>query len=201
MSKKIWIVVCEGGTDYDFISHYHDETKKNIKLKVYSGDFLTDYKNSITNSNVIEKVQEYFEVEVMKLINSKSIVIDDIEKLVYMTDSDQCFELNTSKGNYLYKMSNTLELEIQEKKIPFQVLIMSNDLEHVLWDKNSKNMDVDEKEDLIDEFVEKFKNCDLINKFFLQNDIYQFQDYEDFRTRVYVMKGRQSNLNTIYANE
>lgn len=200
MSKKLWLIICEGGTDFDFMSHYHEQHESNIKIKVYSGDFLTKYENKVTNTNVIGKITKLFEIEVNKLLNSKRVNIEDIEKLIYMTDSDKCFEENTNKSNYLYKLANEENLSINENLFTFQVLIMSNNLEHTLFDVDSSEMGPDEKDCLLDKFVDEFEDKSSIDKYLTDEGVYIFEDYIKFKTSIYSMKGRSSNLNTIYEN-
>ncbi len=200
MSKKLWLIICEGGTDFDFMSHYHKEHESNIKIKVYSGDFLTKYENNVTNANVVEKITKEFETEVNKLLNSQKVKKDDIEKLIYMTDSDKCFEESTNKSNYLYKLANEESLCIDGNLFGFQVLIMSDNLEHTLYDVDSSRMEPDEKYNLLEKFLDEFKNKCAIDKYLIDEGVYIFEDYRTFKTSIYSMEGRSSNLNTIYEN-
>lgn len=49
MSKKVWIVLCEGDTDRIFLEHIHRNFEKSKAIiEIYSGDFLTNYDNNLS---------------------------------------------------------------------------------------------------------------------------------------------------------
>lgn len=173
MSKKVWLLVCEGDTDREFIVHYHDVIKsKNIKIEIYGGDFLTDWSNKITNQNVIEKISELYSDKLAKLMRRKRISPDDIEKIIYVTDSDRCFELNDNKSAYLYKLSQTKTLKVDDNEYIYQLLVFSDNLEHVTNNVSGKGMDVEEKYDLIDDFCSRYKNKYDVDNYFESEGIY-----------------------------
>ncbi len=201
MSKKVWILICEGDTDREFITHYHNSiNSKRVKVEIYGGDFLTDWDNEITNQNLPDKISELFSETKIKLTRTKRINEQDIEKLIYVTDTDKCFEHNNQKGNLLYKLSQMKQLEIEGIKFDFQLMLFSNDLEHVTSNIEGSELNVDEKYELIDSFSLKYKNKDEIDSYFIENSIYIYEEYSDFMYDPYSLQGRSSNLNTIYSN-
>ncbi len=201
MSKKVWILICEGDTDREFITHYHNSiNSKRVKVEIYGGDFLTDWDNKITNKNLPDKISELFSETIIRLVRTKRIKEHDIEKLIYVTDTDKCFEDNDQKGNLLYKLSQMEKLEIEDIKFDFQLMIFSNDLEHVTSNTEGSVLNVDEKYELIDSFCLNYINKDDIDSYFIENSIYVYQKYSDFIYNPYRLQGRSTNLNTIYSD-
>lgn len=63
-----------------------------------------------------------------KRINSlkqkKQIKANDIEKLIYMTDTDSCFELQNTKCRLLKRIVRQSHLSIKQNSYEFKILLM-----------------------------------------------------------------------------
>lgn len=131
--KKIWLVLCEGKTDKIFLDTYHDSTlASTTRIQIYSGDFLTNDNNDITLQNVISKLTKLYTQYIKAYIASHHIRTSDIERIIYMTDTDNCVALANEKFRLLRKLVHTNHLKINQLEIKFNILLMSNDLEHVV---------------------------------------------------------------------
>lgn len=143
-----------------------------------------------------------------KRINSlkqkKQIKANDIEKLIYMTDTDSCFELQNTKCRLLKRIVRQSHLSIKQNSYEFQILLMSNDLEHVIADYNrmtNEDLDYKQKYQLIEEFVNNYNDRYKLSCFFKLADIFICNTYEQFYSKIEEYQNRASNLNTIYEIE
>lgn len=200
--KKIWLVLCEGKTDKIFLDTYHDSTlESNIRIQIYSGDFLTNYDNDITAQNVISKLTQQYNNYIKTYMASHHIKTNDIDRIIYMTDSDNCVALNNEKFRLLKKLTFTTNLKINRQEIPFSVLLMSNDLEHVVIGRDATvegALTLGEKEDIILDFTDEYDTKYKIDEILKQKSRYQYSDYQEFKTNICNMRSAITNLNTIY---
>lgn len=90
-----------------------------------------------------------------------------------MTNFDKCFEENTNKSNYLYKLANESNLEIN-------------------------GMDGSEKFKILDVFIDRYAGKCEIDSYFINDGIYRFESYDEFKNSMYEVIARMTNLNTIY---
>lgn len=206
MSKKIWIVLCEGDTDRIFLEHIHRNFENSkVVIEIYSGDFLTDFKNDINESNVIKKLNAEYSSRITALKSKKQIRTRDVEKLIYMTDTDKCFENRNPKSRLLKKIASKNVMRIKQINYCFQVLLMSNDLEHVVADYNRFEEDIDLdvklKYKMVDNFITTYDSKDKLLAFFNNEDVFKCRNYFEFLTNIDTYKKRCTNLNTIYEIE
>lgn len=202
--KKIWLALCEGKTDKIFLEAYHDSTlENNIRIQIYSGDFLTNYNNDITPQNVISKLTKQYNNYVKAYIASHHIKTKDIDRVIYMTDTDNCVVLNNEKFRLLKKLAYTNNLKINKLEIPFSVLLMSNDLEHVLIDRDATiegALSLEQKEDIVMDFTDDYDTKNKIDELFSRNNKYQYSDYQEFQGNINKMRASTTNINTIYVD-
>lgn len=200
--KKIWLVLCEGKTDKIFLDTYHDATLANtIRIQIYSGDFLTNYDNDITLQNVIGKLTKQYSQYIKTYAASHHIRTSDIERIIYMTDTDNCIALTNEKYRLLKKLAYTSHLKINSIEIKFNLLLMSNDLEHVVIGRDALaqgSLSPSEKEDIILDFTDEYDTKQKIDEIFDQESRYQYSDYQEFKINICDMKPAITNLNTIY---
>lgn len=172
--KKIWLIMCEGKTDKLFLDTYHDESlEDSIVIHIYSGDFIMDYNNSITEQNVISKLKEKFESLIRTIINSYHLKTNDIARVIYMTDTDNCIVLENLKWRLLKRIITVNHLKINNKEIKFNLLLMANDLEHVLIGRDALvegKICPDEKESIVLDFTDEFDSKDKIDSKFLKEN-------------------------------
>lgn len=202
MSKKIWFIICEGATDREFIEHIHDIYESaNIRVEVYSGDFLTSWESGVTLGNVTTKINSLFEEKIGQFMSKRKIFIDDIEQVIYMTDTDKAFELDTPKKEMLRDIAYKNSITTKGTKIPLKLLLISNDLEHITSDYDASingKLTLKEKSEMIYTFLEEHETKESLNDFFSTNKLFPFIDYNDFQQNFMTINGRCTNLNTIY---
>lgn len=200
-SKKIWIVLCEGNSDRIFLQTYHDDSvQSNIKIEIYSGDFLTDNNNHINEQNVINEIQKKYSLIINKL-KSSHVKASDIEKVIYMTDTDDCFRNNTMKSRLIKKLICKDILKVQKREIPFEVLLMGIDLEEVCFDYNhieQGDLSSEKKIKMIYVFTDEKDSKDKIDEYFVSNNKYPFGTYDEFKSAPELICNGKTNLNTIY---
>lgn len=119
MSKKVWFVFCEGDTDKLFINHCHKLLENyQVRIVAYKGDFLTDHNNNnVTPVNVINQLDKYLKGRVNSELKGKKLKVADIDKVIYMTDTDACFEQNSYKSVLLRRLVNKNELKIRQNLV------------------------------------------------------------------------------------
>lgn len=176
ISKKVILFIVEG--IYDKVSLgtivkkiYKD---KNVFFQITDGDITTNENTTITN--VIEKINDHIEIalkethykkhDIIKIVhlvdtdgtfvNDNKVIYEDIPKVQYTSDYiktkfvESIRKRNSKKSQILSKLCTKKEIN----KIPYSVYYFSCNLEHVLH--NIQNATKEEKENLADEFSERF---------------------------------------------
>ena len=119
------------------------------KRHVYLNLLNRDYEGEIK-----KLILEYLNSTTVK---SSYIKINDIRKIYYMTDTDNCFlkteAHSVNKKECLNKMFNFEEIELSKnKKVEFEVIFFAHNLEHVI-DENSNKLTDEEKEQIASDFA------------------------------------------------
>lgn len=213
--NKLVIFLVEGPSDEDalIVPLENKLTVKQIKtkVKVFHTDILTEYsaKESnvfkITSSNIIGELKKVIETEIKKISKISGLKYRDIGKIIYITDTDDCFSRDEAhsknKKECLKVLFNKREIELGKgsaiKKIPLDVIFMSQNLEHVLVGDLREYSD-EEKEIIATKFKEKCEeNFDEYIKFFTSDTIKKWNTYEESYTGIQIKKERVSNMNCL----
>ena len=211
MKAKVILFVVEGSSDEAAFMPWIEEELKRLKLKVtvkvVRGDILTKY---IEYSKEFEVNPSNVKGEVKKLINnylqsslvkSNQIKLNDIEKVYYVTDTDDCFmdENNNSinKRKCLMKMFNFESLEMNLKKnIKFEVIFFAENLEDVICSKKSATDE--EKKRISIEFGKKsMKESDFFRNVFINQNLKIWDSYIESYDGIKEYKGRACNMNVL----
>lgn len=124
--------MCEGKTDKLFLDTYHDESvEDSIVIQIYRGEFIMDYNNTITEQNVTSKLKERLELLIRSIINLYHLKTNDIARVIYITDTDNCIMLENFKWRLLKRIIRVVHFKIKSKEIKFNLLLLSDDLECV----------------------------------------------------------------------
>ena len=210
--NKIIIFIVEGPSDEDalMVPLENELINKKIKtkVKVLHTDILTKHisKESnifeITSSNIMGKLKELIETEIKKIVGLK---LKDIGKIIYITDTDDCFfkdqPHSKNKKECLKILFNKRKLELgkgyAKKIIPFEVIFMSQNLEHVLTGE-LRNYSLEEKERISKEFREKCEeNFEEYITFFTSTNIKKWKTYEESYSKIEIINERSSNMNCL----
>ena len=211
MKGGVILFVVEGPSDQDAITAFiaKEVLEQNIKVtvKVMHGDILTRYdehtKNySINSGNVKGEVKKL----ILDYLNSPSVKsshirINDIKKVYYMTDTDNCFlkeEVHSiNKKECLRRMFNFEEIELSKnKKTEFETIFFAHNLEHVI-DKNSNKLTDKEKEQIASDFaVESLLNRDYFIKTFITS-LMTWNSFEESYKEIQTYEDRASNMNNL----
>lgn len=209
LENKLIIFIVEGPSDEDalMVPLENELINKKIKtkVKVLHTDILTKYISEesnifeITSSNLIGKLKELIELEIKKIVGLK---LKDIGKVIYITDTDNCFFKNEpyskNKKECLKILFRKRKIELgkgsAKKIIPFEIIFMSQNLEHVLTGE-LKEYSTEEKERISTEFKEKCeKNFEEYIIFF---NIKKWETYEESYSEIEKINGRASNMNCL----
>lgn len=210
--NKLIIFIVEGPSDEDalMVPLENELTNKRIKtkVKVLHTDILTKYISEesnifeITSSNLMKKLKELIELETKKIVGLK---FKDIGKVIYITDTDDCFfkdqPHSKNKKECLKILFSKREIELgkgsAKKIIPFEVIFMSQNLEHVLTGE-LKEYSPEEKERISTEFREKWEeNFEEYITFFTNNTIKKWETYEESYSKIETINERASNMNCL----
>lgn len=210
--NKLVIFLIEGPSDEDalIVPLENKLTVKQIKtkVKVFHTDILTEYRAEesnvfkITSSNIIGELKKVLETEIKKI---SGIKFRDIGKIIYITDTDNCFfrdeAHSKNKKECLKVLFNKREIELGKgsgiKKIPLDVIFMSQNLEHVLIGI-LRQYSNGEKEIIATEFKEKCeKDFEEYIKFFTSDIIKKWNTYEESYVGIQTIKERVSNMNCL----
>lgn len=124
--------MCEEKTDKLFLDTYHDESvEDSIVIQIYRGEFIMDYNNTITEQNVTSKLKERLELLIRSIINLHHLKTNDIARVIYITDTDNCIMLENFKWRLLKRIIRVVHFKIKSKEIKFNLLLLSDDLECV----------------------------------------------------------------------
>lgn len=65
--------------------------------------------------------------------------MNGVKSILYITNSDECFEKENLKCRVLKKLICTNNITLAKNKYEFKVLIFSNDLEHLFLNESQKS--------------------------------------------------------------
>ncbi len=211
MKGGVILFIVEGPSDQDAITAFiaKEVLEQNIKVtvKVMHGDILTRYDEhtkdySIHSGNVKGEVKKL----ILDYLNSPSVKsshirVNDIKKVYYMTDTDNCFlkeEVHSiNKKECLRKMFNFEEIELSKnKKTEFETIFFAHNLEHVI-DKNSNKLSDKEKEKIASDFaVESLLNREYFIKAFTTS-LMTWNSFEESYKEIQTYEDRASNMNNL----
>lgn len=212
MKGKVILFIVEGPSDQDALIPWIAEELRKLRIratvKVVYGDILTEYivqysRNfSVTPSNVKGEVKKLIDNYLKtSTVKSDQIKMRDIEKIYYVTDTDNCFieigDTPTNKKNCLLKMFNFHSIELSsEKKIKFEVIFFAKNLEDVMY--SNENATNEEKEKLSIEFgIESLKNREKFISTFKNSDLKTWDTYEESYSGIKIYVGRACNMNNL----
>ena len=192
MKGGVILFIVEGPSDQDAITAFiaNEVVKQNIRVtvKVMHGDILTKYSGynkefSVDSSNVKGEIKklilEYLNSTTVK---SSYIKINDIRKIYYMTDTDNCF-LKT-------------EAHSVNKKVEFEVIFFAHNLEHVI-DENSNKLTDEEKEQIASDFaVESLNDRNYFIKTFTTS-LMTWDSFKESYKGIKSYKDRACNINNL----
>ena len=211
MKGGVILFIVEGPSDQDAITAFiaNEVVKQNIRVtvKVMHGDILTKYSGynkefSVDSSNVKGEIKklilEYLNSTTVK---SSYIKINDIRKIYYMTDTDNCFlkteAHSVNKKECLNKMFNFEEIELSKnKKVEFEVIFFAHNLEHVI-DENSNKLTDEEKEEIASDFaVESLNDRNYFIKTFTTS-LMTWDSFKESYKGIKSYKDRACNINNL----
>lgn len=211
MRGGVILFIVEGPSDQDAITAFiaKEVLEQNIRVtvKVMHGDILTKYESyikefSVHSSNVKGEIKKI----ILDYLNSPSVKssyirINDIRKIYYMTDTDNCFlktEIHSvNKKECLNKMFNFEEIELSKnKKVEFEIIFFSHNLEHVI-DNNFNKLTDKEKEQIASDFaVESLNNRDYFIKTFTTS-LMIWDSFKESYKGIQSYEDRASNMNNL----
>ncbi len=90
--SKLTLVICEGLSDKRALEPLFPQSE----YVIIHGDFITDRSlekhEIITEHNVLTELNKMIISEVTKLQIKTKLKFENIERILYVTDSDRCFE-------------------------------------------------------------------------------------------------------------
>ncbi len=210
--NKVIIFMVEGPSDEDaLVVPLENELvlkKIRVKTKVLHTDILTKYsdgeKFETTTSNVVSKVKMIIEdfFNKFKYLNLK---YKDIGKIIYVTDTDNCFfkdeRHSKNKKECLKVLFSTKSIFLgkrnTEKEIPFDVIFMSQNLEHVI--KGELRDYTDEEKRKISKVFSNacYEDFTLYIELFNSKDVKKWEDYSSSYTGIETTEERASNMNCL----
>lgn len=210
MKEKVILFIVEGPSDQDALIPWRANELKKVRIKatvkVVYGDLLTEYiQNSkrvfnVTSSNVKGKIKNIVDEFIKNpIIKADQIKLKDIEKVYYITDTDNCFfnekDSSINKKNCLSKMFNFNKIEINSTKdIEFKVIFFAQNLEDVLCSK--KDATDEEKERISIEFgIKTLKDRELFIKTFTEETLKVWDTYAESYEGIKDYTERACNMN------
>jgi len=175
--KKVVAVIVEGPSDENAIGGVLKEyfSSEEVQFAVVHGDITSDY--STTVENVVAKVGDLIEgikskygyhwEDFLKIIHiadtDGAFTKDCIEEVecegisyyedhIECSNADEVEKRNRHKSEIMYKLCSTGKV----RDVHYRVFFNSCNLEHVLYNE-LKNFSDEEKEELSDEFAEKYE--------------------------------------------
>lgn len=144
-----------------------------------------------------------------EFMNSSNIKADylkwkDIFKIYYVTDTDNCFQNksmhSSNKKECLKKMFNFETVNIiknNQSSMKFEIILFSNNLEHVLYGKLEELTDA-KKEELSKEFGEKtLKEEWNFKEKFRNSNIKYWDSYMESYKEIQNYSGRATNITVL----
>lgn len=181
------------------------QKKLRTSVKVMHGDISTKFiKNTelyeITSSNIKKEIISI----VSDFINRENLLKSkDLLKIFYITDTDRCFSgiesHHTNKKSCLTTLFNTDFIPLGKgsslKNIPFDVIFMNENLEHLLT-LESRNFSDKEKEIIATNFSEECeKDFQKYIDTFKNDKIKFWTSYRDSYTQIRQNPETSSNMN------
>lgn len=202
--NKITLIICEGPSDRRALSPLFPQSEYVIVF----GDFITgtDLLNhpQITEQNITMELTKWIINEIAKLNIKTKLNLKDIANIMYITDSDNCFEMNNLKSRVLKKLAKTGELTLKKQSKTFKLLVFSNDLEEVFIGESKKSFNSNEERRIYKIAMAKKINEEYTSKGFNYTigklnsfGILPYSSYKQFRKEPDLLKGRATNLNII----
>lgn len=209
LENKIILFVVEGPSDEDALivplEKELNEKRIKVKTEVLYTDILTKYisKDSkefqITKNNVIGELKKIIKQKINKE-KFRGIKIKDIGKIIYITDTDNCFfkeEHSKNKKECLKVLFKIDLFPIDKKEISFKVIFMSQNLEHVIIGELQEFSD-DEKREISNNFSKKCEED--FNKYvelFESDEVKKWETYEKAYHGIEETNDRASNMNCL----
>lgn len=212
MRGNIILFIVEGDSDeralLPWINQELLKIKARAKPKVMRGDILTEYSNKyskefmVSPSNVRGKIQELIKEYVSEQKNqSDAFRTNDIIKIYYVTDTDNCFMNKEShsenKNKCLSKMFNFEYIELTKtRKIGFEILFFSKDLEEIIHGNSVKTDE--EKKKISNNFSEKsLKDRNYFINVFKTQSIKTWLSYKESYKGIRTYDGKACNMNVL----
>ena len=186
------------------------ELNLGVKVKIIAGDKLTRYIENIKNYDITpQNVRGKIQGMLKEFMNSSNIKADylkwkDIFKIYYVTDTDNCFQNksmhSSNKKECLKKMFNFETVNIiknNQSSKKFEIILFSNNLEHVLYGKLEELTDA-KKEELSKEFGEKtLKEEWNFKEKFRNSNIKYWDSYMESYKEIQNYSGRATNITVL----
>lgn len=207
--RTIILAIVEGPSDEIalIIPLFEEMLKKRLKInvKVMHGDILTRF---IDKTEIFQITSGNVKLEITNLINEyikKEPLLKqrDLLKVIYITDTDRCFfdekKHHLNKRNCLDTLFKINEITLGKgsavKNIPFDVIFMNENLEHILTLK-SKDFSDDEKKEIANRFSEECeKDFKKYIETFTHNKIKTWISYDESYTEIKKYENVASNMN------
>ena len=199
--KKIVFVIVEGPSDEValgvVLSKVYDS--ENVYVHIVHGDITT--RNGVNGLNIVARVSDMVKdyaksnhfsktdfKQIIHIVDTDGVYISDdkifekegLEKTLYMSDGIHTSDVEMIKYRNAQKRENLGRLRMRKTvwDIPYQVIYMSCNLDHVLYDK--RNSTDDEKETDAYLFANKYKDdLDGFVKFICKSKFSVDGDYSD----------------------
>lgn len=182
--KRLFLLLVEGLSDEAALGSIMKEYFKtaDIQFVVVHGDITTD--DYVSVENILTKIYQIIENQMQELKKRYRYTLKDVKQIIHIVDTDgtfvpealvieaqevleektkyseDCIETNNKlnivkrnakKSGILFKLSRERKIN----RIPYRVYFNSCNLEHVLHGQ-LKNFTDEEKEELADEFAERY---------------------------------------------
>ena len=229
MKIKIVLFIVEGPSDETalapYLTKFIEKNKKKLSIQITHGDKTGELLyNSDEFTVTPTNITQYLENLVIKYLKTKEIKdlgikAKNIEKVYYITDTDNCFFEKSSprvnKRKCLSKIFNFKTLEIyqteevrkQEKKkiesernvkrADFKTIFFAKDLEAVTIN-NTKILTDKEKERIAIDFAKKsLQNETFFENIFRDKDLKIWENYVASYEGIKSYKKRASNMNNL----
>ena len=212
LENKIIIFMVEGPSDEDVLitplENKLFSKQVRVRTKVLYTDILTKYSDNgkfeTTTSNVVSSIKEIVE-EFFKKLKNIGVKYKDIGKIVYITDTDNCFlreAVHSKNKRNCLKILFSIETLFLGKKnggkeIPFDVIFMSQNLEHVIKGELREYTDIEKKE-ISKEFSEKcYEDFSLYVELFKDEEVKKWDSYDESYSGIESTEERASNMNCL----
>ncbi len=182
--KKVFLLLVEGPSDEAALGSIMKEYFKmaDIQFVIVHGDITTaDY---VSVENILKRIYQIIQDEMIELKKKYRYTLKDVKRIIHIVDTDGTFvpealvleteenlegkikyseacietnnksnivKRNAKKRDILFKLTR----ETKINQIPYRVYFNSCNLEHVLHGQ-LKNFTDEEKEELADEFAERY---------------------------------------------